>query len=80
MQGVGEHRTGAVATDDTVNCGNLWIARLLSLDFSALHSTPVPSLPLRFCILQSTQLTLCMQLLRQSRATDFALRTQHLAV
>ena len=38
MQRVGEFRTGAVATDDTVNCGKLWNTRLLSLSFQ--HCIP----------------------------------------
>ncbi len=33
MQKVGEYRTGAVATDDTVNCGNIWTAEYFSLGF-----------------------------------------------
>ncbi len=50
MQGVGEYRTGAVATDDTVNCGNLWNTRLLSVKFSsiAFNVSPVATAPVLY--------------------------------
>ncbi len=50
MQKVGEYRTGAVATDDTVNCGNIWTAEVLFVRFSiiAFHVSSVATAPVLY--------------------------------